>query len=153
MNLRCLFYGHERIYIPSGEPEFWRPWRCGRQGCKAKFLCDNAPPIPPMPFAIHKLQLRAGDKLIIRTKYPLTEARRAKFYEILGKHFPTNSFLVLEPDVELSVIHQLPPTAAKGNAHFLQWIHARLEFVHKENPSVDYMHRLHEIIKELKGEE
>lgn len=31
---------------------------------------------------------------------------------------------------------------------FLQWLHDRLEFVYKENPLYDYMHRLRAIIKE-----
>lgn len=29
---------------------------------------------------------------------------------------------------------------------FLEWIHARLEFIHGENPNVDYMLRLKRII-------
>ena len=29
---------------------------------------------------------------------------------------------------------------------FLIWIHERLEYVHKENPHMDYMHRLRNII-------
>ncbi len=30
---------------------------------------------------------------------------------------------------------------------FLEWIHARLEFIHGENPAVDYMHNLRAIIE------
>ena len=29
---------------------------------------------------------------------------------------------------------------------FLKWIHERLEYVHKENPLMDYMHKLRAII-------
>lgn len=30
---------------------------------------------------------------------------------------------------------------------FLIWLHKRLEYVHKENPLVDYMHKLRAIIE------
>ena len=29
---------------------------------------------------------------------------------------------------------------------FLKWIHERLKYVHKENPLVDYMHKLRAVI-------
>ena len=32
---------------------------------------------------------------------------------------------------------------------FLLWIHDRLQYVHKENPNVDYMHRLRAIIDDM----
>lgn len=34
-----------------------------------------------------------------------------------------------------------------NDKEFLQWIHDRLEHVHKENPLVDYMWKLRAIIK------
>ena len=30
---------------------------------------------------------------------------------------------------------------------FLIWLHERLEYIHKESPTVDYMHKLRAIIK------
>ena len=36
---------------------------------------------------------------------------------------------------------------------FLEWIHARLEFTHGENPNVDYMLRLKRIIVALEKDE
>lgn len=32
---------------------------------------------------------------------------------------------------------------------FLIWLHERLEHVHRENPRVDYMHKLRSIIKAM----
>jgi hypothetical protein len=32
----------------------------------------------------------------------------------------------------------------------LEWIHARMQFIHKENPNYDYMLKFAEIIKKLK---
>ena len=38
------------------------------------------------------------------------------------------------------------PRDGKSNAEFLSWLHDRLVYVHKENVSVDYMHRLRELM-------
>lgn len=36
---------------------------------------------------------------------------------------------------------------------FLAWLHERLEYVHKENPHMDYMHKLRAIIKNMDKEQ
>ncbi len=36
---------------------------------------------------------------------------------------------------------------------FLIWIHERLEHVHKENPRIDYMHKLRAIIRSYPSQE
>lgn len=36
------------------------------------------------------------------------------------------------------------------NSQFLKWIHDRLQFVHNENPSLDYMQRLMDISEDAK---
>jgi len=35
---------------------------------------------------------------------------------------------------------------------FLKWIHERLEYVHKESPLMDYMHKLRAIIRDMDDE-
>lgn len=39
-----------------------------------------------------------------------------------------------------------------GDARFLRWLHDRLEFVHGENPDVDYMHRLRDFVTWFEGD-
>lgn len=39
-----------------------------------------------------------------------------------------------------------------GDAKFLRWLHDRLEFVHGENPDVDYMHRLRDFVAWFEGD-
>lgn len=39
-----------------------------------------------------------------------------------------------------------------GDAKFLRWLHDRLEFVHGENPDVDYMHRLRDFAAWFEGD-
>lgn len=36
---------------------------------------------------------------------------------------------------------------------FLKWIHERLEYVHKESPLMDYMHKLRAIIRDMDADQ
>lgn len=40
-----------------------------------------------------------------------------------------------------------------NDKEFLQWIHDRLKYVHKENPGYDYMHKLRAIIEVIPEEQ